>query len=458
MRRVQSRALRPGWADEPPPGRRGLLDRLRRAGRPSALVTTGNLVAAQLVTGAASLAINAMAARSMGPAGRGSLALLLQLTYLANMLAMAGTDRAYPATAPLGRDIRQTSADALRLVISPGLLVLLAAAPIAYALGGNGRGTGLVTVIGCTLTIGALLTAAALRTGAAAAGVTRPYVLATVTGQAALMVSAALLTLAGTGSPQTWLLAYGAALAVGPMVAWTLLRRLRPAAAPPADGLVPARRLGLRLLPAAAASLVVLRADRLLLPWLGSYEQLGLYIVVATVAEFAIWPVQNWIDVQSPRWHQRFLAGELRRTGPLLAAAGYGVVSGLLLLAAGRLLVVPVFGSEYRESTALLVPLAIATTCYSVSRAAIGLGVAAGRARGALAADIPAMVVAVGAYLLLIPHYGAMGAAVGSAVAYGVGAVLALLLAARIPHGPSPDRDAPAAERSETPPSGRLTR
>ncbi|WP_435148195.1 lipopolysaccharide biosynthesis protein [Micromonospora aurantiaca (nom. illeg.)] len=443
--------------DEPPPGRRGLSDRLRRAGRLPALVTTGNLVAAQLVTGAASLAINAMAARSMGPAGRGSLALLLQLTYLANMLAMAGTDRAYPATAPVGRDIRQTSADALRLVILPGAVVLLAAAPIAYALGGNGRGTGLVTVIGCMLTIGALLTAAALRTGAAAAGVTRPYLLATVTGQAALMVSAALLTLVGTGSPQTWLLAYGAALAVGPMVAWRLLRRLRPAA-PPAHGLVPARRLGLRLLPAAAASLVVLRADRLLLPWLGSYEQLGLYIVVATVAEFAIWPVQNWIDVQSPRWHQRFLAGELRRTGPLLAAAGYGIVSGLLLLAAGRLLVVPVFGSEYRESTALLVPLAIATACYSVSRAAIGLGVAAGRARGALAADIPAMVVAVGAYLLLIPHYGAMGAAVGSAVAYGVGAVLALLLAARIPHGPTPDRDAPAAERSETPPSGRLTR
>lgn len=174
--------------------------------------------------------------------------------------------------------------------------------------------------------------------------------------------------------------------------------------------------------------MVLLRGDRLLLPWLGSYDDLGIYIVVATLSEFAIWPIQNHLDAQAPRWHQRFLAGEMRCRGPLLIAFGYGIAAGLVLLAAGHLLVVPVFGAEYRASTVLLVPLSIGTAFLSVSRAAIGLGVAAGRARVALAADIPAMVVCLGACVLLIPRYGALGAAVASALAYGVGAAVAVLL------------------------------
>lgn len=403
-----------------------------RAGRRSSLVTAGHLIVGQLITGAASLAVNAMSARAMGPTGRGSFALLLQVTYLANLIAMAGTDKSYLATVPLGRSARGAAADALRLVIPPALLVSVAVAPVVYALGSGTPAGGLATVASCLFTGVTVLTAATVRTGATAAGILRPYVVSTVVGQASLVAMAMLLAMARIDTPQLWLLAYGVALGAGPAVAWVMLRRT-PAADEPPHELGPARHLGLRLLPATVAGLVMLRADRLLLPWLGSYEQLGLYIVVATVAEFAIWPVISWTDAQSPRWHQRHLAGDLRRTGPLLLAAGYGVLAGLALLVAGRLLVVPVFGEEYRESVGLLVPLAVAAACYSISRVAIGLGLAAGRARGALIADVPAMAVALVAYLVLIPRYGALGAAVGSAVAYGVGAVLAVCACAREP-------------------------
>lgn len=425
----------------------GAAEAARLPRRRSALAIAGHLVGAQLVVGAASLAVNAMAARTMGPSGRGNLALLLQITYLTTMIAMAGTDRSYPATVAHQPSARRAAADTLRLVVPSAAVGLVAAAPVVTAVSGAPSNP-LLTVASFAVTACALVAASALRTAAAAAGVVRPYVLATIVGQLALVASATLLTGAGVSSPDVWLLVYGAAIGAGPLVAWALLRRsadLRPEIP---HSLSPARRLGLRLFPAAVAGMVMLRADRLLLPWLGSYEQLGLYIVVATVAEFVCWPVQSYVDAQVPRWHQRFLAGELRRGTPLLLAAGYGVTAGLTLLVAGHLLVVPVFGAEYRDSIPLLAPLAVGAACYSVSRVAIGLNVAAGRARGALAADLPAMVVALGAYLVLIPQYGAAGAAVGSAVAYGVGALLAVPLCLRTP--PPVAASAPPIRSEET--------
>ena len=405
----------------------GAVEAARLPRRRSALATAGHLVGAQLVVGAASLAVNAMAARTMGPSGRGNLALLLQITYLTTMIAMAGTDRSYPASVPHQPSARRAAADTLRLVVPSAAVGLVAAAPVVTAIGGRSNNA-VLTVAGFAVTVCALVTALALRTAAAAGGVVRPYVLATILGQLALVASAAVLTATGVTSSDVWLLVYGVAVGTGPLVAWVLLRRTGNQRSEITHSLAPARRLGLRLLPAAVASMVMLRADRLLLPWLGSYEQLGLYITVATVAELVCWPVQSYVDAHAPRWHQRLLAGDLRPGGPLLAAAGYGAGAGLALVVAGHLLVVPVFGPEYRESIPLLAPLAVGAACYSVSRVAVGLNVAAGRARGAIAADLPGMVVALAAYLVLIPRYGAAGAAVGSAVAYGVGVLIAVPL------------------------------
>ncbi|MER7459785.1 hypothetical protein [Micromonospora sp. NPDC126480] len=391
----------------------------------SVVRTVGHLVLAQAFVGAASLVINILAARSMGPAGRGSLALLLQLTYVVNLLAVAGSDRSYPATAPVDRGARAATADMLRLVAPAAVLAMAALGPIVLIIDAGTRHH-LAVLSGFLLVATVLALNSALRTGAAASGVASPYLTATVAGQVTLVAAAAVLTAGGADSVEVWLIAYGGSLAVAPMVAFGLLRRAAPARPAQRHSLAPARRLGLRLLPAAVAGMITLRVDRIMLPWLGSYEQLGLYIVVATVAELAIWPVQSYVDAQAPRWHQRFLQGDLRVSRPLLAATAYGVVAGIGLIAAGHLLIVPVLGEEYASATGLLIPLAVGAVGYSVSRMAVGLAVATERAGSALIADIPSMVVALGAYLVLIPRHGAMGAAVGSAVAYGAAAVLAV--------------------------------
>jgi O-antigen/teichoic acid export membrane protein len=295
------------------------------------------------------------------------------------------------------------------------------------------------SAFGFTLTVGALFAGLVLRTAAAAAGTGRIYVLAAATGQLALVAVAALLMVDGVRAPGPWLIGYGVALLLGPLLGWWMLSRSDPPATGPEPDPRVARRLGLRLLPATLASMVMLRADRLLLPWLGSYEQLGLYIVVATLTEFVVWPVQSYVDAQSPRWHRAFLAGDLRCRGPLVGAACYGLVSAGTLVVAGNLLVVPVLGPAYRDSSALIAPLAVGAGLYAFSRVAVGLNVAVGRPRAVLTADVPAMVIALACYAALIPRFGAMGAAAASALSYGVGALVAGLLCqgatSRVPSG-----------------------
>jgi len=418
--------------------------RHRPAGR-SPWATTGHLVTAQLVMAACSLLINVMAARTMGPAGRGHLALLLQLAYVANLISLAGTDRSYPATVARQPMVRRAFVDVTRLVLPSTGIVLVLAVPIAYAIGGTGT-AGVVTAAGFLMTLAALVCSCALRTGATAAGAGPVYVLATVTGQGTLAVVTAALMVDGVRTPGIWLAGYGAALCVGPLTAWLIVRG-QPSATAPGHHLAPARHLGLRLLPAGLASMVMLRADRLLLPWLGTYEQLGLYIIVATVTEFVVWPVQSYVDAALPHWHRAQLSGQLRRGAVLLGASGYGLLVTLALVVAGNLVIVPVFGPAYRESTHLLGPLAIGAALYGISRVAVGLTIASGRPRAVLAADLPAMLTALVSYGTLIPAYGAMGAALGSTVAYGVGALLSIVLCLR---NPLPDSSTGRPEQTTT--------
>ena len=245
--------------------------------RLSPMVTAGHLITAQVVVGAVSLVINAMSARTMGPTGRGDLALLLQITYVANLIAVAGVDRSYAATVPPEHGVRSAIRDTVRLVAPTAAVVIVGAAAVAWWIDGSGRHQRVLAAAGLVLTALSLVAASTLRTAATATGVTRPYVLSALVGQVTLLASAVLLTAAGVGSSDLWLLGYGAALSVGPLAAWLLLRRSGGPPARATRDLSAARRLGLRLLPAALASMVLLRGDRLLLPWLGSYDDLGIY-------------------------------------------------------------------------------------------------------------------------------------------------------------------------------------
>jgi O-antigen/teichoic acid export membrane protein len=397
------------------------------AGRSSPLLTASQLLIGQVTVAGSGLLVNVLAARSMGPAGRGGLAVFLQVAYLAGAACMVGIDRAYPATVSVTPTLAGALTDVLRLLRPSTLLMAAACPPVALVLFGPALSSiGLAAAV--AVIVAGLVGTCGLRTASAAAAEGWLYVRSTVISQASLILLAVLFAVYGMESVPLWLTAYAFALLAGPVTAWYVLRRAGGSVAHADRDLAPARRLGLRLLPASLASMVMLRMDRLLLPWLGSYEQLGVYVVVAAFSEIVVWPVQSYVDTRVPMWHRSFLAGRLRCGRVLAAAAGYGAAVAAGLFLAADLLVMPVFGPAYQESQRLIGPLAAGAALYAVGRVAVGLSLAAERPRAVLAADVPGMVTAVGCYVVLIPEFGAMGAAIGSAIGYGVGAALAVLL------------------------------
>jgi O-antigen/teichoic acid export membrane protein len=388
----------------------------------------GQLLTAQVLTAGVALAVNVLAARGMSPDGRGALALLLQLVYVLTTCAVLGRDRSYPAIltstpalATAARQIRQLLAGPLVLLIVGCLLVFPAMSGTTWGqwtvIGGVGLALALVGNVGLV----------AARSASIAAQTGGGYLATVVASQAGLLLLTVGLVLAGRGEAYLWLLAYGVALSAA--AAFWFARRGAEPAEGDAAGRARARRLGIRLLPASLANIVMLRADRLLLPALGSLEQLGLYIVVAALTEALAWPVQTLVDSRIPAWRLRATRGTLRPGRLLLGAFGYAVAGTAAVAMLISLLLVPVFGEPYSGASALVLPLSAAAACYAVSRVGVGLGVARNAAGRVFAADLAGMVVALTAYLVLIPSLGAMGAALGCLAGYGTTAVVATVLA-----------------------------
>jgi O-antigen/teichoic acid export membrane protein len=189
--------------------------------------------------------------------------------------------------------------------------------------------------------------------------------------------------------------------------------------------------MGTRLMPAAISNMVMLRSDRLLLPFFGSTEQLGLYVVVATITEALTWPVQAYVDSRIPHWAQAHSAGNLsiRRVGMRLGAIVIFCV--LLVGSVASVAVVPLFGEEYRPSLNFVWPLAVAAGLYGMARLGVGVSIARGCPSHATTIEVTGMVAAFAAYLLLIPALGALGASWGCLIGYGTGALAAAILASR---------------------------
>jgi hypothetical protein len=79
------------------------------------------LLVCQLVAGGVAFAVNIFAARALAPAGRGELALLLQIAYLSSLGLLLGCDRSLVAIYA-GHSVRAVSRACLRLLRLPSLL------------------------------------------------------------------------------------------------------------------------------------------------------------------------------------------------------------------------------------------------------------------------------------------------------------------------------------------------
>ncbi|HEX5740905.1 MAG TPA: hypothetical protein VFY17_05045, partial [Pilimelia sp.] len=200
---------------------------MRRRMRSAAGRTAAYLFAGHAVVVVASLVLNVLSAHALGPAGRGELALLLQVAYLLGVCAVAGVDRAYPAATPAAGRAAERE---VRRLLAPGVGALVAAAAGGAALTAAARGPAAAYPLLVGLMAVAVVGLTAVRTGAAAAGTGRRYLGANLASQGLLVAGALALTAAGQDRATAWLALYAAA----PLLVVAVLWVRRPAAAPAA--------------------------------------------------------------------------------------------------------------------------------------------------------------------------------------------------------------------------------
>lgn len=388
--------------------------------------TTVQLLLMQVAAAGTAFAVNILSASVMEPEGRGYLALLVQITYVLTVLAMLGIERPYVAARRT--DFRQAVYELLRLV-SPGYFVLGIAAIIAVLLFLGGSEAYAVSGVLIIFYLFGNVCSRLIRTGYIASSHVPPFLVVSVGTQLVLLAMAVGLFVFGNPNPDFWFLAYGfSGLVAVIATVYSIARHRRGSVRRAEERLI--RRHGLKLLPASFGNTAMLRSDRLLLPFLASNAQLGIYIVVATTMELASWPVQNWVDASLNRW-RRDQGQRGSKTKAIVGAIVLTVILAITMGLATYVLIRFVLGESYAGSVSLIVPLGLATIVYAASRVQQGLLIAAGRPNSVSATEVVGMAVSVGCYLIFIPLLGAMGAAIASIIGYSACFLAGLILMSR---------------------------
>lgn len=273
------------------------------------------------------------------------------------------------------------------------------------------------------------------RAAAISARLGRVFLAASVASQVLLVAGAWIFVAIPLDKPELWLLLYGVSSALPYLFTeWIVRRRSSPTT--PARDLAPIARLGYSLVPAALAEAVLARADKFLLPLLSSFAQLGIYAVVFTMTDLVTWPVKQYAESKIPSWRRAHEVGQLRWGGALVRVLGFGAVAALLLGVAIYFLLVPVFGPEYEAGRALVLPLSVAAVLQTVMIFGACVNIAAGRPAAVTWVSLSGMICALPALILLVPLWGAIGAAwamvFGNLVGAAVSAVVLVRLARTI--------------------------
>lgn len=394
------------------------------------------LLTAQLVLASAAMVANVLAARGLAPSGRGEIALLLQLSYLCTAAVLLGSDRSFVLSYH-GASPHEAVRGYLHLLWRPALVALCAALVVSAAplpQSGTWRVSALLVVLFAI--VNAFVWA--MRQTSIAARLQREFLTTTVVTQVLLVGLLLGLLLAEVRSPRVWMLAYVVSATVPTSVyfARRLVGRRHGAGRTPTDGVPDARsravrREGLALLPAALANMATLRVDRLMLAALASITALGLYATVSTLTEMLAWPLVAYADSRVGAWRAAHSRGDFR-PGRFLALAGvYAVVVGAVLGVISYVCIVPLFGPRFEPAKEYVLPLVLAAAVYAVARISIAILVARRRTAWVSVVETVGFVVSMVAYVLLIPPFGAYGAAYGSLIGYGSCLVATLMVLAR---------------------------
>jgi len=387
------------------------------------------IFAGQLLSGVVALGANVMMARALSPTGRGEVALMLQIVYLSTQVLLLGTERSFVAGFHGAAPAAAVRAYA-RLLVVPCTLGLFAVttfvllAPERYD-----PGPTLVALVASYAVVDAIILAS--RAVSLVIGRVHDFLRCRLIESVAVVAIMLALFFGHVTSPGVWVFAYliAGAVPTGIYIAFWLRLPTTAAARPVTVAQRRlARREGLTLFPAAISNMAMLRVDRLALPILASTAGLGLYTSVATMTELLAWPLRAFADSRLGKWRAAHHDGGLRVRPLVIAAVVYTVVVAPILAAGIYVLIVPVFGARYAPAKEVVLPLVAAAGLYAISRVSLGVLVAKGHSGYVSAAEICGFAVSFVGYVLLIPHYGILGAAYGSLVGYGACLVFAIVV------------------------------
>lgn len=387
------------------------------------------LLAGQLLTAGSAFLMNLLSSNALQPAERGLLAFFLQLSYVVTVISLLGVERPYVAArvaSTFGTAYRELSRLTRTAWVGAAMITALSG---YFAL----REQWLLAGLGIAAAGYVLINVAIrkIRIAFITSHDPAPFLGSVAGTQLPLLLVGVILLLLEVDSPLPWLAAYGMTGLAAPAIAAGVRRRWLRTAGSPAAGadLGAIRREGLRLLPASLGNSALLRSDRLLLPLLASPAELGRYIAVATIMELGTWPVQQWVDASLGKWRARAgrpLGARKIAIAMVVAISVTAAVGGVAYLIIQYLL-----PPAYRGSQELLLPLALGTVLYAGTRIQQGLMIARGAPGSVSIAEVSGMVASIVLYVVLMPTYGAMGAAIGSALGYFVLLVVAAVLAKR---------------------------
>jgi O-antigen/teichoic acid export membrane protein len=373
------------------------------------------LVAAQAAVKALNVAVSIVLVRWLGAEELGRYAYVLAFAFPFGALADFGL-------ATLGiREASRAPADAARVQAAVGRLALVLAAAAGAAM------LAVALLLGHDARTLAALALAALASLVAAR--TMPWLVVLTAREALGRVSlhrvvttlvGALLTLAGLLAGGGFVTLLGAALVTG-LVGWAVARAL---AGPPAGAPVPAMALGALLRRAVpfgalmAGFALYYRIDMVLLEWLVGAREVGLYaaayrfldavILLAAALGGPLFPRLAGVAASRPDEARRLLEAAWR---PLLAL-GVPLSLGGWLVADD--LVRALFGAEFAAAGVLLRVLVWGTLPLLWVNVASHALIAGDRVMALAALYAVTTVLNVAAVLLLVPRWGALGAAVAT--------------------------------------------
>lgn len=383
-----------------------------------------------------------MIARALGPAGRASYALPLNLAAVTFVAFHASIELA--AARLIAR--REVSAvDLGRVAVTAGLVLGTLGSGVAIAVGLAFRDRLLAGASGTAVVLAALTIPPAIASQIGTALVIRrggigPYG-RLQTAQAILQIALVLaLLLDNRLTPESTLAVNLCVAVVSALATAALLHRsVGPAALRPtrdARLLKRVLRTGLSLHPSSLALFLNLRLDLLLVGVMLDVRRVGLYSLAVTLAELvlvatstmSLAAVENQAEL-SAEAARRFTIAFTRRTTKY--ATGFVLLVGALSYPGIPL----VYGEQWRGAVLPFVLLCLGTVALAIEQPARGLLLRVGRPAAVSLAATIALAVNVGANLALIPVWHLAGAAVASIASYWTAAGLMVLLVRRASTG-----------------------